>query len=115
MPWLLVITQALISAGGVLFLRYAGQRFTSWSTLQNSVLVTGGIGTVLYGMSFLLWVYILSKTQASYAFPLTIGVSLLATTLGAVIIFSEKVSGLQIVGLVFLMIGVLLIGLFGKA
>jgi len=113
MSWLLVLTQATISGLGVLFLRFASQRFTGISTTSMSTWIAGGLGTLFYGLSFLLWIYILSKTPATYAFPLTIGISLVVTTVGAVIAFGERLSGLQIVGLLLLMVAVFLIGAFG--
>jgi multidrug transporter EmrE-like cation transporter len=115
MQWILIVVQAVISGAGVLLLRYASQRFSGLGTTQIQALVAGGLGALMYGVSFLLWVYILSKTPATYAFPLTIGISLAVTTVGAVALFGEQLSGLQSFGLGLLLIAVVLIGAFGKA
>lgn len=115
MQWLLIIVQATISGAGVLLLRYASQRFSGLSSSSLATWITGGLGTVLYGVSFLLWVYILSKTPATYAFPLTIGISLGVTTVGAILLFGERLTVIQGLGMLLLVVAVVLIGAFGKS
>lgn len=114
MAWLLIITQAVISGAGVLLLRFSSSRFTGFGSTNFSTLLAGGLGAFFYGVSFLLWVYILSKTPATYAFPLTIGISLAVTTIGAVVLFGERLAPLQIVGMILLLVAVSLIGVFGR-
>lgn len=115
MQWLLIVIQAIISGAGVLLIRYSSQRFTGLGSTQIQTLAAGGLGAFMYALSFLLWVYILSKTPATYAFPLTIGISLAVTTSGAVLLFGEQLSTLQWIGMVLLLAAVVLIGAFGTA
>lgn len=114
MQWVLIVTQAVISGAGVLLLRYSSQRFAGFSSTQLQTWVAGGLGGLLYAVSFLLWVYILSKTPATYAFPLTIGISLGVTTIGAVALFGEQLSAVQWIGMVFLLVAVFLVGTYGN-
>ena len=115
MAWTLIIAQAVISGAGVLLLRFSSSRFTGFGSTNASTLLAGGLGAFFYGVSFLLWIYILSRTPATYAFPMTIGISLAVTTVGAVALFGEKLAPLQILGMVLLLVAVTLIGVFGKA
>lgn len=112
--WVLILIQAVVSGAGVLLLRFSASRFTGFAGVTNQVLFTGLTGLFAYAASFLLWVYILSKTQASYAFPVTIGISLLVTTLGAWLAFGEKLTGGQIVGIILLIVAITVISIFGK-
>lgn len=115
MSWFLIAAQAIISGVGVLLLRFASQRFTGLTTSSFQVYLVGTIGFLAYAASFALWVLILSKTQATYAFPVTIGMSLLVTTLGAVFIFQERITAAQGIGIALLVAAVGLISVFGNA
>lgn len=115
MQWLLIVIQAIISGTGVLLLRYASQRFTGLGTTHIQTLAAGGLGALMYAISFLLWIYILSKTPATYAFPMTIGISLAVTTAGAILLFGEQLTTPQWIGMALLVAAVVLIGAFGKA
>ena len=66
-------------------------------------------GAVLaYGMSFVLWLAVLSKTPVSVAFPfLSIGYVIVAV--GGYLFFGERISAAQICGLCAICAGVVLI------
>lgn len=112
--WYLIVAQAAASGLGVLSLRFAGSRFQEeGNQIIGSTLLVGLIGMVLYVASFALWIYILSVSQASYAFPISIGISVVVTTIGAIYILGERISLLQGVGIGLLVVAISIISVFG--
>jgi len=67
-------------------------------------------GITMYALSFLLWVYALSKIDLSYAYPL-VSVNFVLVTLLSRLVFKEKVSKLRWLSIAVIMIGVVLITL----
>ena len=112
--WVLIAAQALASGAGILSLRFAGSRFQDGDRIISSeIIFVGAIGMILYGASFAVWIYILSVSQASYAFPISIGISVVVTTIGAASILGEKIYPLQVLGIVILVLAIFLISFFG--
>lgn len=110
MVWLLLTGQAVISATGLLFLRFFMPLFAE-KTFSSPLGTWLGLltGIALYGASFLTWLYILSRYQVSFAYPFTIGVTLAITVSGAALLFKENISALQLVGMFLLVIAVFLV------
>lgn len=101
--WILLITQAAISSGGLLMLRHSMPQILDRTTSTPfSAWVWGFLGVLFYGTSFILWLYILSRHPVSFAYPLTIGLTLALTVIGSAVILHERVSGLQIVGIILM-------------
>ena len=111
MNYLLFVIQAVISAAGVLILRANLDGFTFRTSVTN-VRDSGPIllGILLYGVSFLMWLAILSRTNVSIAYPITIGLTLVFTLLGARIFLNETLSMQAAVGVTLITIGVLIGG-----
>jgi small multidrug resistance pump len=111
------IIYALLSAGGLVLFKIGGESvavqanpfgFTvtlSWKTV---------IGIICYLLSFLLWLIIVSKTQLSFAMPLSVGVVNMLVFLGSAYFLNEQITPMKIVGLVIIIIGLFLITLSGK-
>lgn len=78
------------------------------SLLMNAKLITG-IG--LFGFSFLTWIYILTKSNLSYAFPFAVGLGYVAVILLSVLVLRETVSTLQWIGIMLVGTGVVLMSL----
>ena len=112
--WLLLGFQAIVSAAGVLVLRFAmPQILTKPMHLTLPLAGWAGLGIVLYGGSFLLWLYILSKNPVSWAYPIAVGVTLTVTVLGAYFVLGEKITVLQICGIALMLVAVVLLSLSG--
>ena len=111
MNYLLFVVQAAISAAGVLILRASLDGFTFRSSITN-VREIGPIllGILLYGLSFLMWLAILSRTNVSIAYPITIGLTLVFTLLGARIFLNETLSIQAAIGVTLITIGVVVGG-----
>ena len=63
-------------------------------------------GAILYGVSVLLWFYVLTKFDLSVAYPIAVGLTLAFSALGGVIILGEILTPLRILGIAMIMAGV---------
>lgn len=110
MNWILLAVQALVSSAGLLMLRYSMPLLfdraqpTAWTTY-----LWGGFGMVLYAASFFLWLYILSKNPVSFAYPITIGLTLAFTVLGSTLLLKERVTLVQVGGILLMAVAVFLL------
>lgn len=112
LTWVLFVVQSAVSSAGVLLLRYAmSQILDKTMSTPPIAWLWAGAGAFAYGASFLLWLYILSRTPVSYAYPVTIGLTLALTILGSVFLLGERVTTIQVVGIVVLAVGMLLMSL----
>jgi drug/metabolite transporter (DMT)-like permease len=114
MVWLLLGIQAVISGSGVLVLRFAMPQILDKSIgLTLGLAGWLGLGVVLYGGSFLLWLYILSRNPVSFAYPIAVGVTLAVTVLGSYFFLGEKITVLQICGIALMLVAVFLLSASG--
>jgi multidrug transporter EmrE-like cation transporter len=111
MNYFLFVTQALISAAGVLILRANLDGFTFRNSISG-IREFGPIllGILIYGLSFLMWLAILSRTNVSIAYPITIGLTLVFTLLGARLFLDETLSIQAAIGVTLITIGVIVGG-----
>ncbi len=63
------------------------------------------VGFLAYGISSLLWLAVLSRTDLSFAYPL-VSISYLLTVLGAAVIFREDVSLMRWAGVLLICAGI---------
>lgn len=68
-------------------------------------------GLTLYIISFLIYMGLISKNNLSYLVPVAAGAGYLLTLLSAVVIFKEKLRPVQIVGIIFILAGVVLMNI----
>jgi multidrug transporter EmrE-like cation transporter len=64
------------------------------------------LGAILYGCSFMLWMLILARIQLSVAYPIVIGATLMATTVGSYLVLKEPLPALRVAGIAVIFIGV---------
>jgi drug/metabolite transporter (DMT)-like permease len=114
MLWLLLGVQAVVSGSGVLVLRFAMPHILDKSTgLTVPLALWAALGVVLYGGSFLLWLYILSRNPVSFAYPIAVGITLAVTVLGAYFFLGEKITTLQIAGILVMLLAIFLLNASG--
>lgn len=108
MPSLLLIAlQALISATALLLLKLSIKIVAAKKLAAGALaLAQFGFGGALYVGSFLLWMYILSRTQLTYAYPVSVAVTIAFSTLGAWLFLGEKLSWQLLVGVVLIVAGI---------
>ena len=66
-------------------------------------------GLFLFGISLLLWLFILSKLQLNIAYPIALSCEVTLATIGAYFLFKEYLSPFQILGIVFIVLGIFLV------
>jgi drug/metabolite transporter (DMT)-like permease len=67
------------------------------------------IGFLLYGVAALIWFRILASEPLSSSYPMLVSLTFLLVTVGAMLVFGEKVNALKIAGLVVILGGILLV------
>lgn len=80
--------------------------------LDMSVSFVSLLGFVCYGISFLLYVVLISRNDLSFLNPLTVGISSILIFASAVIFFGESITPAKIIGLILVLAGVFVINLF---
>ena len=73
------------------------------TAIQNPKFI---FGFMLYGVSFLAWLIILSKYQLTFAFPLITGLSYAGILLTSFIYLGEEIEFFKILGIIFIGIGI---------
>lgn len=68
-------------------------------------------GILLYGVSFLLYMYLISKHDLGYIIPLTTALVYVLIFFASFLIFNEVFTALKVGGIVLIVIGVLLLNL----
>lgn len=66
-------------------------------------------GLVLYGLSFIIWLRVLSFNDLSRAYPIFATIVFLLTTLGSAIFLKENVSLVRVVGIAIMLIGIYIV------
>lgn len=67
------------------------------------------IGFVLYAFSFVVWIFLLSKKDLSYIYPIVIGLSYVLIMLMAVIILKENFTFNKAIGATLIGVGIIVI------
>ena len=75
--------------------------------IKNKYIV---IGFLLYGISVLMWLIVLTKLDLSYAYPIT-SLSYVLVTLGSIFFLKEKVSMLKWFAIVLVILGVVFVSI----
>lgn len=66
------------------------------------------LGLFLYGLSAILWLYVLSKIELSLAYPL-VSISYIVVLLGSYFFFQETLSWPRLLGIALILVGVIFI------
>jgi len=67
------------------------------------------IGLTLYGMSFLIWLRVLTFNDLSRAYPIFATIVFLTTTVGSMIFLKENISILRVIGMVIMLAGIYIV------
>jgi drug/metabolite transporter (DMT)-like permease len=109
---LLFVAFTVCTSSGLLLFKYGWPGFRAaaasghWASYSTFLVV---LGAGLYGASFLLWLIIVSRLALTIAYPVAIGLSLLAVTAGAVIWLGEPLTIARVAGAGLILVGVALI------
>lgn len=108
----LLIIHGVLGSFGLLIMKQhlavAKISLMSGSILERNVVIACG-GFALYILSFALWMVILVRSQLSYAYPISIGITLLFTSLLSILFLHETIGMLKGAGMIIILIGVIVI------
>lgn len=112
-PVLTIIISILLGSFGQLALKYgtklAAVKATTAGTLPSYLLNPPiWFGLFLYGLSSVLWIYSLSRTDLSYAYPM-VALGYVFVCVLSVLLFKETMPYLRIAGLCVIILGVIMI------
>lgn len=107
------ILQSILLTGGQVFLKFSTNRMPafSWtrdfwvSMITNWQFAASGL---LFGIASLLWMYIVKLFPFSIAYPM-VSLSYVFGMLAAIVFFHEEVSIIKWIGVMFIVIGCMLI------
>ena len=111
---LLFAVYALLSAGGLVLFKLGGQDAafqvgkTGFSLALSWKML---LGILCYLCSFLLWLVIFSRTQLTFAMPLSVGIVNTLVFLGSARFLGERITPLKILGLAVIVLGLFLISI----
>ena len=80
-------------------------KIESFQDLLNIKLLSG-IG--LFGLSFLTWIYIVSRNNLSYAFPFAVGLGYVGGVVLSIVVLKETATLWQFVGMALIWVGIIL-------
>lgn len=108
----LYVASALLTACGLTWIKYElaqhGLPMLATIALWPAARLAAGAGVYLSGM--VLWLAVLGRNQMSIAYPIGIGLSLVTTTLAAMLVLGEPVGVLRLVGVGAILGGAVCIG-----
>jgi len=114
----LVLSSALLQSAANLLMRGGVRRIDAFSLAPDRIagsLFSLGTeplfvsGAVFYVVSALIWFRVISLEDLTTAYPILIGVSFVAVSVGAVAFYDERVSVLKVLGMAAILIGVALV------
>ncbi|HIK87654.1 MAG TPA: 4-amino-4-deoxy-L-arabinose transferase [Alphaproteobacteria bacterium] len=114
--FIFIISSVLLNALAQILLKAGMKQFgnidlknniinTSISIALNPYIITGFIS---YGISILLWLWVLSKVDVSLAYPFQ-ALGYIVVTILAWLIFQENISFTRIMALIFITIGLIIL------
>lgn len=98
----ILLKKGVVVAGGIS--GHRGQLVTEVLKVFLNPLVA--IGLALYGMSFIIWLRILTFNDLSRSYPIFATIVFLLTTLGSMIFLKEHVSLYRVLGIAIMLLGI---------
>jgi multidrug transporter EmrE-like cation transporter len=105
---LVLLSSVILNAMGQVLFKAARLAQPDASLFQLFFLVQTWAGLILYGLSAVSWLWVLSRFQLSYAYPL-LALSFPIVVALSVILFSESVSPVRWAGVLVIFVGVSLL------
>lgn len=99
------LKKGVISFGGISSDK--AQLLASLTKAAFSPFIIGGL--VLYGLSFVIWLRVLSFNDLSRAYPIFASVVFLMTTIGSMKFLNEDVSLMRFVGMAVMLTGIFIV------
>lgn len=112
---LLLILYAATSAIGLVLLKLGSQSGALVEFIDGKPSFNVGVfailGIVLYGLSFLLYTYLIAKNDLGYIIPVSTALVYIGIFLASFIVFKEPFTALKVIGILLILGGVVLLNL----
>lgn len=110
---ILVAIYIILAVCGSTFIKLgANPKAGSFMTLpfvQTSLSYTSLVGVVFYGLSFLLYLVLLSRFDLSFITPIVTGIIYILLMVSAVFVFGEQFTLIKTIGCILVLLGVTMI------
>lgn len=101
----ILLKKGVISIGGI-----SGERVKLLPELlkaaQSPLII---LGLFLYGLSFTIWLRVLTFNDLSRAYPIFATIVFLLTTVGSIIFLKENVSIFRVLGIIIMLLGIYIV------
>lgn len=110
---ILIVLYVIFAVGGSTLIKYGA--ITKAAALLTVPIVNVGLtlvsllGIICYGLSFVLYIILLSKFDLSFISPVTVGLVYVLLMLTAAFFFQEQFTLLKITGCMIILAGILMI------
>ncbi|WP_125153712.1 SMR family transporter [Clostridium rectalis] len=112
----LILTSVFLGALGQILVKIGAVNlnldFTTAHIFQSILSIIKNLpvmsGIISYGISFLLWIKVLSKVELSYAYPM-VSLGYIIVMIFSYFFFKENINFLRIMGVLFIIVGVILV------
>ena len=104
----------LFSISGITLVKLGGNNptiFLNFAKIQLQLSWLSIAGIFCYGISFLLFMYILPKYDLSYITPLTTGLTQILLLIVAFLVFRENISVTRIIGVLTIVAGIYILNI----
>jgi len=109
----LVIVETLLAVAAQLLLRHGAMNLRDGLSFalvlepfRNSSIFAG---LVLHGVSFFLYIYILSKLQLNVFYPIATGATIVMIAILSTLLLDEALTAMQMIGIVTIVVGIFLV------
>lgn len=69
------------------------------------------VGLAIFGVSSIVWLKVLSQSNLSYSYPITVALNFLLISLVSLLILRESINGYQVLGMIGIVAGITLFSL----
>jgi multidrug transporter EmrE-like cation transporter len=117
MKYVLFSAYIILSALGIILMKAGGgvSKFSLTAGRIDMILDTRLLfGALCYIGSFLVFVIVMQKFNLSEFYPMAAGLILISTVIAGVVIFHDKLSIVNIIGITAILIGIVLLNIKGK-
>ncbi len=111
---LLFIIYVILSTSGLVLFKLGASNLSlgvAKSLFSMQIPLISLLGLLCYLVSFVLWMYIIAKSDVSFIVPLGVALTNLAVLCGSYFILNETISTNTIIGAVLIIIGVVILNL----
>lgn len=115
MNYILLFVYVITTALGLVFIKLGTTSGLPIAIVENSIKLNLNLqsvaGLILYGLSFLLYIYLLSKFDLGFVIPLTTALVYILIFIASFIIFKESFTAMKIAAIVLIMAGVVMLNI----